>query len=252
MIELVNVTKVYAGSVKAVDDVSLTIEPGQIFGFLGPNGAGKTTTIKMMVGLLRPTKGSIKVNGYDVIKDSTKAKASIGYVADEPLVMEKLTGAEYLKFVADVFRVSEELRRKRIPRLLDHFKLKDAVNDLVASYSHGMRQKLSLIAALLHNPSVWILDEPIVGLDPESAYILKQMMRTHADSGNIVFFSTHVMEIAEKICDRIGIISKGRLRFVGTVSELREARGQGTLEELFLEVTGSGTEKIDFSYLDLD
>ncbi len=252
MIEIRNLTKIYSGSVKAVDDVSLTVKEGEIFGFLGPNGAGKTTTIKMIVGLLQPTSGSIHIDDIDVLTSPVEAKMKMGYVADEPLVMEKITGVQYLNLISDVFLVPPKTRAERASKLLQNFKLSDAVKDPVSTYSHGMRQKLSLVAALMHNPDLWILDEPIVGLDPESAFILKQMMRNHVKAGNTVFFSTHVMEVAEKICDRIGIINKGKLEFVGTVDQLRKLSGRGSLEELFLEVTGSETENGDFSYLDAD
>ncbi|HCO70085.1 MAG TPA: 3-dehydroquinate dehydratase [Mesotoga infera] len=252
MIEIRNLTKIYSGSVKAVDSVSLTVNKGEVFGFLGPNGAGKTTTIKMIVGLLQPTSGSISIDNIDVVSQPVEAKMKIGYVADEPLVMEKITGVQYLNMISDVFLVPPKTRTERASKLLQNFKLSDAIKDPVSTYSHGMRQKLSLIAALIHNPDLWILDEPIVGLDPESAFILKQMMRNHVKSGNTVFFSTHVMEVAERICDRIGIINNGKLEFVGTVEELRKLRGRGSLEELFLEVTGSETENGDFSYLDAD
>ncbi|PXF34735.1 3-dehydroquinate dehydratase [Mesotoga sp. SC_NapDC2] len=252
MIEIRNLTKIYSGSVKAVDDVSLTVKEGEIFGFLGPNGAGKTTTIKMIVGLLQPTSGSIHIDDIDVLTSPVEAKMKMGYVADEPLVMEKITGVQYLNLISDVFLVPPKTRAERASKLLQNFKLSDAVKDPVSTYSHGMRQKLSLVAALIHNPNLWILDEPIVGLDPESAFILKQMMRNHVKAGNTVFFSTHVMEVAEKICDRIGIINKGKLEFAGTVDQLRKLSGRGSLEELFLEVTGSETENGDFSYLDAD
>jgi len=252
VIEIRNLTKIYSGSVKAVDSVSLTVNKGEVFGFLGPNGAGKTTTIKMIVGLLQPTSGSISIDNIDVVSQPVEAKMKIGYVADEPLVMEKITGVQYLNMISDVFLVPPKTRTERASKLLQNFKLSDAIKDPVSTYSHGMRQKLSLIAALIHNPDLWILDEPIVGLDPESAFILKRMMRNHAKSGNTVFFSTHVMEVAERICDRIGIINNGKLEFVGTVEELRKLRGRGSLEELFLEVTGSETENGDFSYLDAD
>jgi len=250
MIEIRQLTKIYSGSVKAVDRVNMTVKRREIFGFLGPNGAGKTTTIKMIVGLLKPTEGQIMIEDIDVISSPVEAKLKMGYVADEPLVMEKITGVQYLNLICDVFKIPPSVRIERAERLLQNFKLSDAVKDPVSTYSHGMRQKLSLIAALIHNPDLWILDEPIVGLDPESAFILKQMMRNHVKAGNTVFFSTHVMEVAERICDRIGIINKGKLEFVGTVKELRDLRGQGSLEQLFLEVTGSETENGDFSYLD--
>ncbi len=250
MIEIRQLTKIYSGSVKAVDRVNMTVKRGEIFGFLGPNGAGKTTTIKMIVGLLKPTEGQIMIEDIDVASSPVEAKLKMGYVADEPLVMEKITGIQYLNLICDVFKIPPSVRAERAERLLQNFKLSDAIKDPVSTYSHGMRQKLSLIAALIHNPDLWILDEPIVGLDPESAFILKQMMRNHVKAGNTVFFSTHVMEVAERICDRIGIINKGKLEFVGTVKELRDLRGQGSLEQLFLEVTGSETENGDFSYLD--
>jgi ABC-2 type transport system ATP-binding protein len=204
----------------------------------------------MIVGLLKPTEGQIMIEDIDVASSPVEAKLKMGYVADEPLVMEKITGIQYLNLICDVFKIPPSVRAERAERLVQNFKLSDAIKDPVSTYSHGMRQKLSLIAALIHNPDLWILDEPIVGLDPESAFILKQMMRNHVKAGNTVFFSTHVMEVAERICDRIGIINKGKLEFVGTVKELRDLRGQGSLEQLFLEVTGSETENGDFSYLD--
>lgn len=237
MIVLENVTKIYSGTTRAVENLTLTVEDGEIFGFLGPNGAGKTTTIKMIVGLLKPTEGMIKINDVDINLYPEKAKKMIGYVADEPLVMEKLRGIDYLKFIADVFEVPYELRTKRINELLESFKMAGSIADPISTYSHGMKQKLTLIAALLHDPDVWILDEPIIGLDPESAYILKKLMRKHADNGRTVFFSTHVMEIAEKLCDRIGIINKGKLLYVGTLDELKKLKGSESLEELFLELT---------------
>ncbi len=249
MIQLESITKVYSGSVKAVDNVNLEVRPGEIFGFLGPNGAGKTTTIKMVVGLLHPTSGKVKIFGEEMNTENVSLKKRIGYVADEPVVMEKLTGAEYIRFICDVFEVPFSERVKKTEQLLRSFKLESAIRDPVSTYSHGMRQKLSLISALVHDPDLWILDEPIVGLDPKSAFILKQMMRRHADAGNTVFFSTHIMEIAERVCDRLGIIGDGEIKFVGTVDELRELRGEGSLEELFLEVTSSEDEESDFSYL---
>ncbi|HEW92434.1 MAG TPA: ABC transporter ATP-binding protein [Thermotogaceae bacterium] len=245
MIKLTNVTKIYAKDTLAVDNLTLEVRDGEIFGFLGPNGAGKTTTIKMIVGLLKPTKGSIKINNIDINYEPEKAKKMIGYVADEPLVMEKLRGIDYLKFIADVFEVPYASRMKRIKDLLEDFKLVNSIMDPVSTYSHGMKQKLMLIAALLHEPDVWVLDEPIVGLDPESSYILKKLMRKHANSGKTVFFSTHVMEIAEKLCDRIGIIDKGKLLYIGTIEELRKLKGSESLEELFLELTGSNLPQLE-------
>jgi ABC-2 type transport system ATP-binding protein len=250
MLKINSVTKNFKKAVNAVDTLSLSVRKGEIFGFLGPNGAGKTTTIKMIVGLLKPTEGSIIVGGYDTQKKPVQAKLKIGYVPDEPVLMEKIKGIEYLDFIADIYEISLEKRRERIPRLAKTFKIDGALNDIVSGYSHGMKQKLALTAALLHNPELWILDEPLTGLDPESAFLLKKMMRNHVENGNTVFFSTHLMEIAEKVCDRIGIIHQGKLLFTGTVEELKRSKGEATLEKVFLEVTGSEAEQMDFSYLD--
>ncbi|HPX97133.1 MAG TPA: ABC transporter ATP-binding protein [Thermotogota bacterium] len=250
MLDIKRLTKVYGKSFKAVDDLSLSVKKGEIFGFLGPNGAGKTTTIKMIVGLLKPTEGSLSIGGKDILKETIAAKLMIGYVPDEPILMEKIKGIEYLDFIADIYGVSLQKRRERVEKLSAVFKLQNALQDIVSGYSHGMKQKLSLIAALLHQPELWILDEPLTGLDPESAFLLKKMMRNHVKNGNTVFFSTHLMEIAERVCDRIGIIHKGKLLFTGTIEELKETKGEATLEQVFLEVTGSEAEQMDFSYLD--
>lgn len=240
MLKLTNVAKKYRGaSTYAVQDLDLEVKRGEIFGFLGPNGAGKTTTIKMIVGLLEPDAGSITVNGFDVSERPIQAKQSIGFVPDNPELYEKLTGIEYLNFVADAYGVSQDERRKRIPHYLEMFGLTGAVGDLIQSYSHGMRQKLALTGALLHEPELFILDEPMVGLDPKSAHLFKELMREHVDKGYTVFFSTHVLEVAERLCDRVGIINHGRLIACGTLEELRE-RSQShdsTLEKLFLELT---------------
>ncbi|MGE5652895.1 MAG: ABC transporter ATP-binding protein [Bacillota bacterium] len=237
MIELTNVSKSYnRGTVKAVDSLSLTVRPGEIFGFLGPNGAGKTTTIKMMVGLLSPDSGSIRINSVDATKQPLESKRQIGFVPDNPDLYDRLTGMEYLNFVADIFRVPAETRRQRIKHYLEVFELTGAAGDLIQSYSHGMKQKLALTAALLHDPAVFILDEPLVGLDPRSAHLLKEILREHCNAGHTVFFSTHILEVAERLCDRIGIISRGRLIACGTMDELR-GQGSESLEKIFLELT---------------
>lgn len=240
MIEFCKVTKSYNnGGVRAVDDLSLTVNPGEIFGFLGPNGAGKTTTIKMLVGLLTQDGGSIKVKGIDTLADPLAVKRLIGYVPDQPEVYEKLTGIEYLNFIADVFLVPSDMRSRNITRLLEAFELTGAAGDLIQGYSHGMRQKLLLTAALMHEPDVLILDEPMVGLDPRSAHLLKEIMREHCNRGGTLFFSTHVLEVAEKLCDRIGIINRGKLIACGTMEELRgmpHTENQ-SLENIFLELT---------------
>jgi ABC-2 type transport system ATP-binding protein len=238
LIKIEKVSKAYnRGSVKAVDNLSLHVKPGEIFGFLGPNGAGKTTTIKMMVGLLNPDEGNIAINGYDIQRCAIDAKRSLGYVPDNPDVYDRLTGQEYLNFIADVYRVPLAERKKRSEYYLDMFGLSEASQDLIKGYSHGMKQKIVLTGALIHNPPLWVLDEPMVGLDPKSAHLLKEEMRKHCDLGNTVFFSTHVLDVAEKICDRIGIINKGRLIAIGTMDELRKEEGAGSLENIFLELT---------------
>jgi len=239
MIELKNVSKSYNnGRVKAVDDLTLTVRPGEIFGFLGPNGAGKTTTIKLIVGLLRPDSGTILVDGIDNQKDPVAVKAVTTYVPDTPLIYERLTGLEYLNFIGDVYGVPKADRLKRIEKWLDIFELAEAVTAPIQSYSHGMRQKIVLIAALLPAPRVMVLDEPMVGLDARSAHHMKEMMRTHCDAGGTLFFSTHIMEVAEKLCDRIGIIHRGRLIAHGTLEELRARdREDQSLEKIFLELT---------------
>lgn len=243
MLRLTNVTKRYPGQTKpAVDDLTLEVREGEIFGFLGPNGAGKTTTIKMIVGLIRPDAGKIRVNGHNLEDDPTKLKAQIGFCPDTPELYERLTGVEYLQLVADIRRIPVRERRERIGKLAETFSLSHALPDLIQSYSHGMRQKLSLIAALLPQPPLLVLDEPMVGLDPKSNHLFKEMMRQHCDNGNTVFFSTHILEVAERLCDRIGIIQHGKLIAVGTMEELRAAgREDASLESIFLELTeGAG------------
>jgi len=237
MLSIRNVSKSYAaGKVKAVDDVSLEVRPGEIFGFLGPNGAGKTTTIKMIAGILRPDSGSILIDGYDIQQNSIEAKRRLGYVPDTHDIYDRLTGIEYLNFIADVYEVPEAERRDTIERYLTMFAIKDVAGELIKTYSHGMKQKLMLTAALLHKPSLWLLDEPMTGLDPHAAHLMKEQMREHCNRGCAVFFSTHVLEVAERLCDRLAIISKGRIVASGTLSELRSNASE-TLESIFLELT---------------
>ena len=240
MIELQQLSKAYnQGKVQAVKDLTLTVQKGELFGFLGPNGAGKTTTIKMMVGLLRPDTGRVLLNGIDAARDPLKAKSIVGYCPDEPVMYDKMTGIRFLSFIADVFGVSGERRAKVLPELAEIFEMKDALGEIVTSYSHGMRQKLSLIAALLHDPEILVLDEPIVGLDPRAAFVLKETMKGLCARGKTVFFSTHIMEVAERLCDRVGIISRGTLVAAAPLPELRRRAGEesATLESLFLEMT---------------
>ncbi|MDD2393260.1 MAG: ABC transporter ATP-binding protein [Eubacteriales bacterium] len=243
MISITNLSKSYNGKVKAVDNISLEIPDGKIFGFLGPNGAGKTTTIKMITGILTPDSGNILVSGHDIVKEPLDAKRSFAYVPDDPDVFPRLKGSEYLKFIGDIYNVPSDLRLERMKDLSRKFGLEDVLGDRIQSYSHGMRQKLILIGALLHDPENWILDEPMTGLDPKSSFQLKDMMRRHADDGKTVFFSTHVLDVAEKVCDHIAIIDKGRILFNGTVEEMRgEVRNHASLESMFLELTGDTEE----------
>lgn len=238
MIEINGVSKSYGGGTKkAVDNLSLTVKPGEIFGFLGPNGAGKTTTLKMIVGLLRPDSGSVRINGYDITAQPLEAKRQMAFVPDTPEVYEKLTGLEYLNFIGDIYNVPASQRRERIERFAETFELTGALGERISSYSHGMQQKLVLMSALLHNPPVWILDEPMVGLDPRSAHTLKELMAEHTRNGNTLFFSTHVLEVAEKLCDRVAIIKQGRIIACGTLDELRQNKSGESLEEIFLELT---------------
>jgi ABC-2 type transport system ATP-binding protein len=241
MIEIVQVSKTYGGSLrKAVDNLSLTVRPGEVFGFLGPNGAGKTTTIRMLVGLLRPDAGTIRINGFDMATQPLQAKQQIAFVPDTPEVYDRLTGLEYLNFIGDIYGVAPRERRERIERLGALFELTHALTDRISAYSHGMQQKLVLMGALLHDPPVWILDEPMVGLDPRSAHILKELMVEHTRKGRTLFFSTHVLEVAERLCDRVAIIKQGRIIACGTLEELRQERRQAeSLEQIFLELTES-------------
>jgi ABC-2 type transport system ATP-binding protein len=243
LIETRNLIKRYGDKV-AVDNVSFDVHQGEVFGFLGPNGAGKTTTIKVIVGLLQPTSGTVKVAGYDVQAQPMLAKASSGYVPDTPNLYAKLTGRELLQFVGDLYNMDRAQVARRIDELLRMFDLTGAAHDTVDSYSHGMQQKTSLAAALMHDPKVLILDEPTVGLDPKSARLIKDILRQLAQRGAAVMLSTHILEIAEHMCDRIGIINKSQLIAVGTMNELRtlDATGRTSLEDIFLSLTGGAEE----------
>ena len=237
MISIEHVSKSYAkSSVKAVDDINLHVKRGEVFGFIGPNGAGKTTTIKMLTGILQPDQGQVKINGYDIQSQPVEAKRCFGYAPDSHQVYDRLTGLEYLNFIGDMYGISKEKRQAQIEKYLTMFDLTKAAGSQIKSYSHGMRQKLAVTGALLPDPQLWIMDEPMVGLDPKSAHLLKQEMRAHCERGNTVFFSTHVLEVAEKLCDRIAIINRGRIIAVGTLEELRNGKDE-SLETLFLELT---------------
>lgn len=240
MIQLTNISKTYAKTKKAVDNLSLNVPAGTIMGFIGPNGAGKTTTLKMMAGILKPDEGSIALNGYDINQDPINAKEQFGFVFDNPDFFLQLKGIEYLRFIADIYGIDSETRQDRIRKLANDLDMSDALNDKIQSYSHGMRQKIMIIGVLLHQPKIWILDEPLTGLDPQSSFNLKEMMRDHAANNNIVFFSTHVLEVAEKLCDKIAIINHGRIVYTGTLLDLKEQHPDKSLEDIFLEVTSHG------------
>lgn len=238
MLSIRNLTKSYAkGKVRAVDGLNLEVKNGEIFGFIGPNGAGKTTTIKMITGILTPDSGEIVVNGKSIRTQDIEAKMEIGYVPDAQETYDRLTGMEYLNFIGDVYRVPLEKRKENIEKYLSLFHLKDHAGEPIRGYSHGMKQKLLITAALMHEPPLWILDEPMTGLDPEAAFALKEAMRAHCGAGNTVFFSTHVLDVAERLCDRIGIIKNGKLIAVGTLDELRSGEKGASLEHLFFELT---------------
>ena len=238
MIEIKNVSKSYVKEKKSVDNLNLEIKDGEIFGFLGPNGAGKTTTIRMITGILDADEGEILIDGNNIKKNPLEAKKSFGFVPDSPDIFLKLKGIEYLNFMADIYDVNVQSRKDKIEELTKKFEIYENLNEQIQSYSHGMRQKIVICGALISEPKNWILDEPMTGLDPKSSFDLKEMMRMHAKSGKTVFFSTHILEVAEKLCDRVGIINKGKLVFVGTFEELKEKfKENGSLEELFLEIT---------------
>ena len=234
MIEFKNLTKSYKKDVYAVKDLSLVIPNGSVFGFLGPNGAGKSTTIKMLCTILNANSGSILFNGKDINSNLMEYKSQIAYVPDEPTFYQKITGYKYLNFIADIFKVGSVERKERIEKYAKLFDLTNALNDQISSYSHGMGQKLSLIAALIHEPKLLILDEPMVGLDPKASRIVKDLMREEASKGNTVFFSTHVLEVAQSICDYVAIIDKGKLVRTDKTENLVKDE---SLEDFFLSIT---------------
>lgn len=240
MIGLKGLTKKY-DSVSAVDKLDLYIPRGELFGFLGPNGAGKTTTIKMITGLLKPTSGKATINGFDIEKEPVMAKQKIGYVPDEPFIYDKLSGFEFLEFVADLRQIDKKTKLKNIEKYLELFELKGKRDYFIETYSRGMKKKMALAAALIHEPQILLLDEPTTGLDPKSAKQIKRLLRVFCDNGGTVFFSTHILEIAERLCDRVGIINNGRLVAQGSLEELRNATSQEneSLEDVFMELTSA-------------
>ena len=233
ILEIKGYTKVYGEGKKAADNVSLTVESGDIYGFIGHNGAGKSTTIRAVVGVLDFTEGDIFIDGHSVKTDSLECKKITAYIPDNPDLYENLTGIQYLDFISDVFGISAAERQKRIKDFADRFEITDSLGDLISSYSHGMKQKLAIISALIHEPKLMVLDEPFVGLDPKAAFTLKQIMHEICEKGTAIFFSTHVLDVAEKLCNKVAIIKQGRLISQGTMEEL--TRG-GSLEDVFLEV----------------
>ncbi|MBQ2917513.1 MAG: ABC transporter ATP-binding protein [Clostridia bacterium] len=238
MIQIKNLSKSYNKKEKTIKNINLEIKNGEIFGFLGPNGAGKSTTIKMITGILSIDDGDIIIDGHSILKDSIEAKKQFGYVPDNPDMFLKLKGIEYLNFIADIYEVSEIDRENRIEELSKIFEIDNALHQKIESYSHGMRQKIIIIGSLLHAPNNWIIDEPMTGLDPKATYELKKIMREKVNNNQCVFFSTHILDVAEKICDRIAIINKGELLFVGTIEEMKtELKENKSLEELFMEIT---------------
>ena len=239
MIRVEGLTKSY-GDFVAVDNIDLHVPRGEVFGFLGPNGAGKTTTLRIIAGIMRPTEGRILLGGDDVVSDPMAAKRRLGFIPDRPFIYEKLTGAEFLRFVAGLYQQDGDIVERRIDELLDVFELSVWKNELVEAYSHGMRQKLIISSALIHRPEVIVVDEPMVGLDPKAARLLKDIFKQFVDRGGTVLMSTHTLEVAEAMCDRIAIILNGKIIARGTMAELREqtAAGDASLEDLFLKLTG--------------
>ena len=232
MLNIEHLTKRY-GDKLAVDDLSLHIAPGEIYGFIGHNGAGKTTTLKAAVGILQFDAGTIYINGTSIADDPVKCKRELAYIPDNPDLYDFMSGIKYLNFIADVFGIGADVRAERIRKYADIFELTGDLGQPISAYSHGMKQKLALISAWMHAPKLILMDEPFVGLDPKASHLLKEMMREHCDAGGAIFFSTHVLEVAEKLCDMVAIIKQGRLVKVGTMEEVK---GDDSLEEVFLEL----------------
>lgn len=238
MIEIKNVSKSYKKGKKVIDNINIEIRDGEIFGFLGPNGAGKTTTIKMITGILDIDEGDILIDGNSIKTNPLEAKKRFGLVPDNPDIFIKLKGIEYLNFIADIYKISEGERIEKIKNLSKQFEMENVLNNKIQSYSHGMRQKIVIMGTLLHDPQNLILDEPMTGLDPRSSFDLKRIMREHTKQNKSVFFSTHILEVAERLCDRVGIINRGKLVFIGTYEEMKkEFNKNASLEELFMEIT---------------
>ena len=238
MIEIKNVSKSYKKGKKIIDNINLKINDGEIFGFIGPNGAGKTTTIKMMTGILEIDQGDIFIDSKSITTNPIEAKKKIGFVPDNPDIFLKLKGIEYLNFIADIYEISSEERIEKIKELSELFEMEGNLNNKIQSYSHGMRQKIIIMGVLLHEPQNLILDEPMTGLDPKSSFDLKKIMKDYAKKNKTVFFSTHILEVAERLCDKIAVINKGKIIFIGTYEEMkRQFNNNGSLEDVFMEIT---------------
>ena len=232
MLKIINLSKSYKNK-KAIENISIEVNKGEIFGFIGHNGAGKTTTIKSIVGIHNFEEGDVLINSKSIKENPIECKKDIAYIPDNPDIYESLTGIQYLNFIADIFKVSKNKREEKIKYYSEQFEINKALGDLISSYSHGMKQKLVIISALIHSPKVLILDEPFVGLDPKASFILKEIMREFCNNGGCIFFSTHVLEVAEKICDKIGIIKGGKLMAYGKTNEVI---GDKSLENIFMEM----------------
>lgn len=239
MLIIKNLSKTYKGGKKAVDDISLHVEKGDIFGFIGHNGAGKSTTIKSIVGVLDFEEGEILINGHCVKKEPLECKRITAYIPDNPDLYEHLTGIQYLNFIADIFGLSSKEREDKIKKYADDFEITADLGDLISSYSHGMKQKLAIISALIHDPKLLVLDEPFVGLDPKASVVLKEAMHNLCAAGSAIFFSTHVLDTAEKLCNKVAMIHHGRIAFAGTMEELLKEKEGGSLEGIFMEVVNS-------------
>ncbi len=239
ILEIKNYTKSYGGGKKAADNVSLTVMSGDIYGFIGHNGAGKSTTIRAVVGVLDFTEGDIFIDGHSVKTESMECKKVTAYIPDNPDLYENLTGIQYLNFISDVFDIDEKTREERIKKYADMFEITNALGDQIGSYSHGMKQKIAIISALIHEPKLLVLDEPFVGLDPKASFTLKEVMKQMCERGTAIFFSTHVLDVAEKLCNKVAIIKQGKIISTGTMEEITEGN---TLEEAFLESEGLNVE----------
>lgn len=236
MLVIKNLSKTYKNGKKAVDNISLQVEPGDIYGFIGHNGAGKSTTIKALVGVLMFEEGEIFIDGHSVKENSLAAKKVTAYIPDNPDLYNHLTGIQYLNFIADIFSISRTLRKEKIKYYADAFEITENLGDLISSYSHGMKQKLTIISAVIHEPKLLVLDEPFVGLDPKASAVLKETMHELCKSGSAIFFSTHVLDVAEKLCNKVAMINHGKLAFAGTMEDMLKEKQGGSLEEIFLEI----------------